>query len=198
MGDAFCNQIEVVCCDLWRPYIDVAESVFPQASIVVDRFHVVKLLNNVLDKKRKFLRKENKNEESFKNIKWKLFKNVEKCNKEEILSLNEAIKKDNDLEALYLLRNDFNSIYQSSNNSRSFSDEIDKWIVKAEKVKDKYLDKFISTLRKWKSQIANFANTRITNAATEGLNNFIRYMKRISFGIPNFQNMRLRVLATFI
>ena len=149
MGDAFCNQIEVVCCDLWRPYIDVAESVFPQASIVVDRFHVVKLLNNVLDKKRKFLRKENKNEESFKNIKWKLFKNVEKCNKEEILSLNEAIKKDNDLEALYLLRNDFNSIYQSSNNSRSFSDEIDKWIVKAEKVKDKYLDKFISTLRKW-------------------------------------------------
>ena len=53
---------------------------------------------------------------------------------------------------------------------------------------------FLKTLANWQEHIANFAESRLTNAATEGLNNIIRYVKRISFGLPNFEHMRLRVL----
>ncbi|MEO0683755.1 MAG: transposase [Cyanobacteria bacterium J06649_11] len=35
----------------------------------------------------------------------------------------------------------------------------------------------------------------MTNAATEGLNNIIRHIKRISFGIHNFEHLRVRVLS---
>ncbi|WP_425423219.1 transposase [Spirosoma spitsbergense] len=38
----------------------------------------------------------------------------------------------------------------------------------------------------------------MTNAVTEGLNNVIRYVKRISYGLPNFAHLRLRVLAQAI
>ena len=59
-------------------------------------------------------------------------------------------------------------------------------------------DAFVTTLTNWLEPIANFAHQRLTNAATEGLNNVIRYVKRISYGIPNFEHLRLRVLAQAI
>jgi transposase len=40
LGADFCQQIEVVACDMWSPYRDVAEQCFPNAEVVVDRFHV--------------------------------------------------------------------------------------------------------------------------------------------------------------
>ena len=41
----------------------------------------------------------------------------------------------------------------------------------------------------------NFVASGISNAVTEGCNNLVRYSRRISFGIPNFEHMRLRVLV---
>ena len=93
LGDEFCQQVKVVSCDIWRPCIKVAEACFPNCKIVIDRFHVVKALNAVLDAKRKELRKKYKDEEIFKNIKWKLFKRSEKCNEEYLALLEQAFQK---------------------------------------------------------------------------------------------------------
>jgi transposase len=38
--------------DMWSPYKAVAETVFPNAKIVVDKFHLVTAINNALDKLR--------------------------------------------------------------------------------------------------------------------------------------------------
>ncbi|WP_084761756.1 transposase [Spirosoma spitsbergense] len=46
--------------------------------------------------------------------------------------------------------------------------------------------------------MANYGHEQLTNAVTEGLNNVIRYVKRISYGLPNFAHLRLRVLAQAI
>ncbi len=58
-------------------------------------------------------------------------------------------------------------------------------------------NKFVKTLNNWKDKIVNFATLQISNAATEGLNNIARLVKRFSFGLPQFTNFRLRVLARF-
>jgi transposase len=70
-----------------------------------------------------------------------------------------------------------------------------KWIVKARTFRQRSLIDFVYTLRNWLRPIANFAHQGLTNAATEGLNNVIRYVKRISYGLPKFEHLRLRVLA---
>ena len=64
----------------------------------------------------------------------------------------------------------------------------------AEALKNQYLDGFIKTLRRWLKPITAYASTGLTNAVTEGLNNYLRYFKRISFGLPKFEHMRLRIL----
>jgi len=194
LGNAFCEQIEVVACDIWRTYINVAKECFPNAEVVIDRFHVVKALNEVLDNIRKSLRRQFKDEACFKHIKWKLFKRPEKCSDQELSQLQEAMEKSWILEEAYELRNTFNSMFDIAKDKGQLIDQLDLWIAHASALGNKFLDKFLRTLQNWKSQIAAFAETGITNAATEGLNNYLRYFKRISFGLSNFEHMRLRIL----
>ena len=70
MGADFCNQITDVSCDYWDAYITTSKVCFPNAKIILDRFHVTKLLNNVLDDFRKELRKSDKDNAHYKRLKW--------------------------------------------------------------------------------------------------------------------------------
>jgi len=193
-GADFCKQIAVVCCDIWKPYIQVAQECFPNAEIVIDRFHVVKALNEVLDTLRKQLRRQFKDEDCFKSIKWKLFKRPEKCMDADLALLQNAFDKSWLLEEIYQLRNTFHAMFDISKSQQELERNLDCWMEFAEQLAFKPLLSFVSTLKNWKSQIAAFASQQITNAVTEGLNNYLRYFKRISFGLPNFEHMRLRIL----
>ncbi len=53
LGSESLNQIEEVSIDLWKPYKSVVEELIPNAQIVVDRFHVMKQINEELDARRK-------------------------------------------------------------------------------------------------------------------------------------------------
>lgn len=195
LGTTFCKSIEVVSCDIWKTYIHVAKECFPNCEVVIDRFHVVKALNEVLDIQRKTLRREYPDEACFKKLKWTLFKRTEKCNKQEKDLLQSAFQKSWQLEEIYELRKTFNAMFDISPDQEALNQSLEHWIEHAQELKYKPLNKFVKTLQNWKQEIAAFANSRASNAVTEGLNNFLRYFKRISFGLPNFDNMRLRILA---
>ena len=50
------------------------------------------------------------------------------------------------------------------------------------------------TLVRWRDQIAAWHHAQVTNAATEGMNNLIKRVKRVAFGFTRFRNYRIRVL----
>lgn len=195
LGVDFCNQIQVVSCDIWKAYINVAKECFPNCEVVIDRFHIVKALNDVLNAQRKELRKEFKDEDCFKYLKWILFKRAKKCDASDTALLQNAFEKSWQLEEIYELRKSFNAAFDIACNQKELSKSLHCWIQHAQKLDYAPLNKFIRTLKNWKPEIAAFANEHISNAVTEGLNNFLRYFKRISFGLPNFENMRLRILV---
>ncbi|MDF1518838.1 MAG: transposase, partial [Lutibacter sp.] len=66
------NQIETVSVDMWKAYLNSVEEVFPNAKIVHDRFHLIKYLNEAIDKVR---RREVKQHEDLKNSRFVLLKN---------------------------------------------------------------------------------------------------------------------------
>jgi transposase len=195
LGTDFCNQIEVVACDMWSTYRSVAEEMFPNAQVVADRFHIVKLLNDVVDVVRRRLRSEWQGDSDFKGLKWLLFKQPKNCSTEQLAILDKALNKSWLLSEIYEMRNTFHAMFETATCSENLAQQLDFWIEHAINIKDEALDGFIKTLRNWKRNIAAFADTHITNAVTEGLNNFIRYFKRISFGLPSFEHLRLRVLV---
>lgn len=198
LGATFCGQIEVVACDIWPTYINVAAEVFPQATVVIDRFHVVKALNEVMDRQRRSLRRQHPKDERFKKLKWILFKRPENCHPTQISQLEHAFEGAWLLEEIYQLRNTFHAIFDIASTPEMLKDQLNQWIEHAAKLNYGPMDTFLTTLKNRWEQITAFAAYRVTNAVTEGLNNIIRYFKRISFGIPNFQNMRLRILIQSI
>lgn len=143
---------------------------------------------------RKGLRKEFKDEPCFKDIKWNLFKWPEKCGAGERCLLEQALDKSWELMEIHELRNTFNAMFDTAQSKAQLLEHLDFWIAHASAIGNKFLDIFVKRLQNWKSQIAAFAETGIANAVTEGLNNYLRYFKRISFGLPNFQHMRIRIL----
>lgn len=125
LGEEFCNQTEIISCNIWKTYINASKESFPNAEIVIDRFHVIKALNEVLDNHRKKLRKEYKDCACFKTIKWALFKRPEKCSKDHLSVLENAFEKSWLLEEIYRLRNTFNSMLDIAPNKKELCNQLD-------------------------------------------------------------------------
>lgn len=50
------DKVQFVAMDMWAPYRDAVTAVMPQAKIVIDKFHVIKMANEAMEKARKGIR----------------------------------------------------------------------------------------------------------------------------------------------
>lgn len=193
--DSFCQQITDISCDIWSPYIQVVRECFPNATLVLDRFHVTKLLNTPLDTLRKDLRKEFKDETVYKRLKWILFKQYQKLSDKELDDLHAAFEVNPLLKIYYFQREKFHHILDNQPTVEHAIIAIDKWVQDTQNNKITIFDGFIKTVQKYATYIANYVKDKLSNAVTEGLNNLIRSIRRISFGMPNFEHIRLRAMS---
>lgn len=194
-GVDFCNQIEVYSSDMWQPFLDIAEEIFPNATTVIDRFHWTKHLNKAVDETRKELRRTDKENKVFKNLKWPLIKRQANLNEEEKQKVAQALEASLDLSKVYRLKNELVSIFDKDQNFQLAKLEVELWIKKAETIENKYLNKFIGLLRKNLTNIVNYFQDRVSNGVVEGSNNLLRTIKRFTFNMTNFENFKRRVFA---
>jgi transposase len=201
LGECFCNQVEVYSSDMWQPFLDIAQELFVNADAVIDRFHWTKHLNKVIDNLRKDLRKEDKENGAFKNLKWTLIKRSEKLNEKEKEQLEEAIRASKSfedrvpLEKVYQIKNELIAIFDKPFSFEMGKLEVEFWIKKAEIIDNKHLNKFIKLLRKNLINIVNYFKDRVSNGVVEGTNNLLRTVKRFTFNMTNFEHFRARVFA---
>lgn len=195
LGASFCHQITDVSCDIWAAYITTIETCFPNANLILDRFHVTKLLNEALDEMRKQLRQAHQEEGVFKKLKWVLFKQYYKLSDAELAVLDDAFQVSPALQKNYFLREEFHHILENNDDVNTVLTLMDQWIEKVKLTQCPIFDKFVKTLLKYKTYVANYVKDNLSNAVTEGLNNLVRFIRRVSFGLPNFEHLRLRALA---
>ncbi len=195
LGSQFCSQLSDVSCDMWRPYIQVIQQYFPQANIIIDRFHTTQAINECVDKLRKTLRKKEPKQEAYKPLKWILYKQYHTLNDTQLDYLEEGFQASAQLKEVYWLREQFHHILDNSTTLQVANKNLDKWIDKVELCQKDVFQPFLKTLKSKKEYILNYVKDHLSNAATEGLNNLIRQIKRASWGMPKFENLRLRVLA---
>lgn len=193
------NAIRFVSIDMWAPYYQAAQSHLPHATVVVDRFHVMKQLNTRLTQLRTNYQKQCTPEiqKVLKGSRWILVRNRAELSSEQEDQLTNILKLCPDLRTLYLLKEDFRTIFEKVTCREKAARFLHAWIRKAEATGDKYLARFLTTLKNWQDQILNYFIERITNGFVEGINNALRTTIRIAFGYRNFTNFKLRVLAEF-
>ena len=180
---------------MWGPFQDLASEVFPNALVHIDRFHWTIYLNKIVDNFRKELRRENKDEIAFKNLKWKLIKRAEKLSSEDKKQLETAFEICPELEDLYQMKNTFQAIFDADFSYDFAVENIDMWIAHATALNNKYLTDFVEFFERHRTNILNYFHVRITSAAVEGKNNLLRTIKRYTFNMSNFTNFKRRVFA---
>jgi transposase len=191
------KSIRFVSIDMWAPYHQAARSKLPHAKVVADRFHVMKQLNTRLTQLRteyqKGLPREMRSE--IKGSRWILVRNRSELSPLEEDKLKQILGLCPELRTLYLLKEELRCIFEKIHCREKAARFFSAWILKASSTGNKYLAKFVTTLRNWWDEILNYFIERVTNGFVEGLNGALRAIIRIAFGYRNFVNFKLRAFA---
>ena len=201
------NNVKYICMDMYTPYISLVNSIFPNAKIVLDKFHVVNLINIAFNQTRVSIMNSIQDDSLKRKLKlfWKsLLKyypslcQVNYYCQSFKRKLSSKDKVDYLLEKIPELEINFN-IYQDiiqtikHNNFKRFEEIVKKYLASKEKISKKIITA-LKTLKKYMKSIENMFESNITNGLIEGLNNKIKSIKRTAFGYSNFSNFKKRVL----
>ena len=192
--------VEVACSDMWDAYQEAVAEKLPNARRVVDRFHVMKNLNDALTKARRTIQQEA--DEAMKTVlkgcRWLLVKNRENLTAEDQEKLTAMLAASPELRTCYTLKEDFRTLFNQPLDKTEAEKLLQEWVTKVESSPFKALKKFVGTLRNWWQQILNYFVGRVNNGFAEGVNLKIKMLNRRGFGYRNFRSFRLHVLVAFI
>ena len=179
------QQITQASIDLSPAFISGIKKNFPEATITFDRFHVVKLLNEAMNKVRQQERQEH---EELKGHKYTFLRNQHSLSDSKKTALNELITLFPTLGEAYRLKTLFNDLWEMPN-KKAAEAFIETWCMEVEQSKIQPFMAFAKTVRSHLSGIVNFVETHITNAILESINNKIQMAKRRARGFRNVHNL---------
>lgn len=203
------NQVETICIDMYSPYISLIKELFVNAKIIIDRFHIVGLFSRSFNQIRVDTMKTFSTYSSdYKKLKkyWKLFLKPYRLLSSTDLSkkihfpgryisqldvVNESISIDKVLEDSYtcylIIRQDIEN--------RDFESFKKHLIYFRDRVGFR-MQVSIDTCLEYIDYLKNSFNFEYSNGAIEGINNYIKVLKRVAFGYRNFANFRTRILIS--
>jgi len=191
-------RIKFFVCDMWRPYTDLAKTFFPNATIVIDKYHFIRQVTWAIESVRKRLQKTMPASlrKYYKRSRTLILTRYDKLKDENKKACDLMLLYNDDLRLAHYLKEWFYRICQNPKYSEQRK-EFFEWISTAEQSQLPEFQKCAATYRHWSKEILNaFKYRHITNGPTEGFNNKIKVLKRTSYGIRNFEHFRTRILLT--
>lgn len=183
------ENVQNVIIDLSPGFRSFAKEFFPNATITADKFHVLKLLTNALNKrKREVIGKSRKN--PFKKM---LLLRADRLKHHERNVLRATLHFYPELKDLYTAKEALHSFYRIKGYKRASQalTRLTDWLAYS-KVPE--LQTLRKTLRKWREEILNYFKTRLTNGRTEGYNRKAKVIQRNAYGAHSFKNYRLKLI----
>lgn len=192
-------KIRAVAMDMSRAYIDAVSTHLPEAFIVFDRFHIMKLFNDRFSHFRRGIYSQMKDQtvrSVLKGIRWLLLKNPENLDdgKNERERLEEALKMNQPLATVYYLKDLFRSFWDCWD----FQDAalfLDQWIEEAKAAGIRMLYGMAKTLERHRQGLLNYFLYPISTARLEGTNNKIKTMKRQAYGFRDQEFLKLKIMS---
>lgn len=203
-------NVRTVTMDMYSPYMTLVKECFPNAQIVIDRFHIVQLLNRSLNSFRIQVMNEIRysRPSDYRKLKrqWKLIlKNEWDLNVTEYTThrLYDGMMTEKMMVSYLLNLNPrFNRVYTLVNDLRFAlkTHNFDQFKAVLNEAKTYTLPKkvrtTVQTLFKHLHGIGNACQLTLSNGAIEGVNNKIKTMKRSGYGYRNFTHLRARIMVS--
>lgn len=192
-------KIEAVATDMSPAYIDAVTMNLPGATLVFDRFHVIKLYNEKLSDLRRDLYRQladTMQKDVLKGVRWLLLKRPENldASRREPQRLREALRLNEPLAIAYHLKEELNEIWEQDDQETAQALLMD-WIVYAESTGIRILKQFAKTLRFHAFGILAWYDYPISTGPLEGTNNKIKTMKRQAYGFRDPEFLKLKILG---
>jgi transposase len=222
---ALSKRLEVVevSLDMASNMRKACEIAFPNATLVIDRFHVVRLVMDAMqhariDQRWKEIDRENKSilqaRKAGKSFKLKVFSNGDtpkqllarsryilyklphQWTENQIVRAATLFKAYPYIEKAYKLHLEFRVIYEGKDRTRA-ENELMKWIQKVQKSENEYFQSVAESLLNHWSNILNFFNNRSTNAHAESLNAQIKLFRANLRGVTDTKYFLYRLQKIF-
>ena len=193
----FSNKAEVkyFVCDMNPHFREVAKICFPQATIIADKYHVIRQVYWALEKVRKD--EQNKLPKQhriyFKKSRNLLMKRMEKLTPEEMDRLALMFEIAPRLADAYRVKNDFLTVIRSKSALEGKPKLVD-WLYSVEVMDLPEFYDCTKAYHNWFKEIIHSLDVPWTNGYIEGCNNKTKVLKRTCYGMRNFNNFRKRIL----
>lgn len=189
------NEVRYFVMDMNRVYLETAKTLFPNAKIVIDKFHVSRYCTWAFENVRKRVQKNLTayDRKYFKRSRRLLLarKDSLKDDGKDAVSLMLSYSKD--LADAYYLKECFYDFMDSANVMQA-RQRLKEFIFKAEVLDLAEFKPCLRVLLNWTEYILNAFDCHYSNGFTEGVNNSIKVLKRVAYGYRNFDNFRTRIL----
>jgi transposase len=199
LGPKKADKIRLAVMDMWPAFEASTLANAPKAAILYDKFHVIKHLQEALDKVRKqeYARLTGNNRKFIKGQKYTLLSHRENSTCNGRKNLERLLKINKRLNVAYVLKECFGQLwdYNSETWARKFFENWEKSL-KWQRLKP--YEKFCGLIERHWDGLAAYCNpeNKVSVGYVEGLNNKIRVIQRRAYGFRDEKYLRLKILTS--
>jgi transposase len=184
------ENVKVVVMDMSGSYRSFVKKFFPNAVIVADKFHVLRLLNPYLMKAGKEIHGHRKELSTRRKLLCSRV-NLDYFVRTEI---DNYLKHHDKLDELYRWKEKIFEFYRIKGFMRAVR-AMNKLLEQMKLSTSEEVQRLRRTLMRWKSEVLGYFEKGYTNGFTERMNGTGKLVQRRAFGYKSFRNYRLRTLS---
>lgn len=208
------EEVQFLVTDMNAAYFQLAKHVLPNAKVVIDRFHIMKHMNQAFNELRiremnklrkagrkreadklktnwRFLLKNRENINHYEYKTWKSFRTPKFPFLTEAMMIDRLLEFSTPLKEAYLLFHELTEAFRNKDHSLFFS-----LLTELPETLDDGFREKLQNLLNYKEGITNAMIYPYSNGKIEAKNTHIKTMKRISYGFKSFENMKTRIFLT--
>ena len=184
-------------CDMSPAYIGAITHHCPNVTLVIDRFHLVKALNQAVDEVRKeqWRALDTQGRKAIKGLRWLLSMHSRHRTKGHTRFLNSLRNSNRRIHRAWVLKDEFEHFwtYRYRASAKKF---LRRWMTAALRSRIPTLRTFVGTLRTHLKHIMAFIDRHLTNAVGEGLNRIIKIVKNRASGYRHLDHFADMIYLT--
>lgn len=190
-------RIRWASCDMSRAYTEAIKHHCPNVTLVIDRFHVVKALNEAVDEVRKqeWRALDPEGRRAMRGLRWLLGMHSRNRTQGDTRFLNGLRNSNRRIHRAWVLKDEFEHFwnYRYRGSAEKF---LKRWVTAALRSRIPSLRQFVGTLRNHWENILAFIDRNLTNAVGEGLNRIIKIVKNRASGYRNLESFADMIYLT--
>jgi transposase len=201
LGPRKSARIRLAVMDMWKAFRNSTTRHAPNATILFDKFHVLRHLSDALDTVRKseYARLNGKDRRFIKGQKYTLLSHRENLTLEGRQALKTLLAANKRLNTAYVLKESFGQLwdYQREGWARRF---FEQWRAALKWQRLKPYEAFAALIERHWDGIAAYCEpeNKVALGFVEGLNNKIRVLQRRAYGLRDPEYLRLKILTCML